>query len=274
MLRIACCIPLAVLAVLAAASVASAPPAEEAITPKAAASLFNGKDLAGFTTWLKDSKRDDQKRVFRIKEGQIHVTGEGFGYLATEKSYRDYRVVVEYQWGKRTDGRKFVRNSGVLLNAVGQDGGANDMWMSCIECQLAQGCVGDLIVIRGKDGLGETIPVRITSDVAIGPDKRPRWKEGGVKQTFTNRQLWWNKHDPDFKELLDTRGKDDVESPLGEWTIVECVCAGSTITVFVNGTKVNAAYDVFPQAGRILLQVEGFEFFVRKYEIGPASRQP
>jgi hypothetical protein len=262
------------LAALVTASVFCAPPNVEAIAPRSTTSLFNGKDLSGFTTWLKETKRADPQRVFRVESGQIHVSGEGFGYLATEKSYRDYYVTVEYKWGKRTDGGKYVRNSGVLLNAVGPDGGANGAWMSCIECQLAQGCVGDLIVIRGKNEQGETIPVRITSDVAIGLDKKPRWKDGGEPQTFTNRQLWWNKHDPDFQELLDTRGKNDVESPLGEWTTVECVCAGSTITVFVNGTKVNTAYDVFPAAGKILLQVEGFELFVRKFEIGPARKQP
>jgi hypothetical protein len=245
--------------------------ADEPIAPREITTLFNGKDLSGLKSWLKESKREDPKKVFRVTDGQLHITGEGFGYLATEKSYRDCRVVVEYKWGKRTDGGKYVRNSGLLLNAIGPDGGANGTWMSCIECQLAQGCVGDLIAIRGKDEKGETIPVQIASDVAIGPDKRPRWKEGGDKQAFTNRQLWWNKHDPDFKELLDTRGKDDVESPLGEWTKVECACEGSTITVFVNGTKVNHAYDVFPAAGKILLQVEGFELFVRRFEVGPSK---
>ena len=255
---------------LASATVAHA--ADESVVPKEATPLFNGKDLAGFSTWLKDTKREDPKKVFRVTDGQIHVTGDGFGYLATEKAYRDYRVVVDYKWGKKTDGGKYVRNSGVLLNAVGPDGGANGTWMSCVECQLAQGCVGDLIVIRGKDDKGETIPVQITSDVATGPDKRPRWSPDGTKTVFTNRQLWWNKHDPDYKELLDTRGKDDVESPLGEWTKVECICAGKSITVIVNGTTVNKAYDVFPAYGKILLQCEGFELFVRRFEIQPLGK--
>ena len=244
----------------------------EPTTPTATTSLFNGKDLTGLEVWLKDTKRDDPKRVFRVTDGQLHLTGDGFGYAATEKAYRDYRVIVEYKWGKKTDGGKFVRNSGLLLNAVGPHGGANGTWMSCIECQLAQGCVGDLIVIRGKDDGGKTIPVSLTSDVELGPDKRPRWTAGGTKTVFTNKQLWWNKHDPDYEELIDTRGKNDVESSLGEWTKVECVCAKDTITVIVNGTTVNKAYDVFPSAGRILVQVEGFELFVRKFEIGPIKK--
>ena len=174
-------------------------------TPKETIPLCNGKDLAGLTTWLKDTKRDDPRKVFSVKDGVIHVSGDGFGYLATEKAYRDYHLTVEFKWGKKTDGGKFVRNSGILLHGTGPDGGANGTWMACIECQLAQGCVGDLIVIRGKD-----IPVSLKAETILGPDKRPRWKAGGEVMTFTNRQLWWNKHEAGFKELLDTRGKDDV----------------------------------------------------------------
>jgi hypothetical protein len=261
---------LAVVSVFACCGVSAA--ADEPVAPKEVVPLFNGKDLTGLTTWLKESKRDDPKKVFRVTDGQLHITGDGFGYIATERAYKDYRVVAEYKWGKKTDGGKYVRNSGVLLNAVGPDGGANGTWMSCVECQLAQGCCGDLIVIRGKDEKGQTVPVSITSDVALGPDKRPRWKEGGEKTTFTNKQLWWNRHDPAFKEFLDTYGKDDVESKLGEWTKVECVCEGATITVYVNGVKVNRAYDVFPAAGKVLFQTEGFELFVRKWELHPLKK--
>jgi hypothetical protein len=258
--------------VLVLAWVSSSVAADEPVAPKEVTPLFNGKNLDGLTTWLKESKHEDPKKVFRVTDGQLHITGDGFGYIATKQAYKDYRVVVEYKWGKKTDGGKYVRNSGVLLNAVGPDGGANGTWMSCIECQLAQGCCGDLIVIRGKDEKGAVIPVSITSDIELGPDKRPRWKEGGTKTVFTNKQLWWNKHDPDFKEFLDTYGKNDVESKLGEWTKVECVCEAATITVFVNGVKVNRAYDVNPAAGKILFQTEGFEIYVRKWEIHPLKK--
>jgi hypothetical protein len=247
----------------------------EPVTPTEVTQLFNGKDLTGLTTWLKDGKRDDPRKVFRVTDGMLHITGDGFGYVATDRPYRDYHVVVEYKWGKRTDGGKYVRNSGVLLHGVGPDGGAGGTWMSCIECQLAQGCVGDLIVIRGKDDKGETIPVQLSAETELAPDgRRHRWKAGGELKTFppTRGQLWWSKHDWDFKELLDTRGKDDVESPVGEWTRVECLCAGKTITVRVNGVTVNRASDVFPSAGKILLQSEGFELFVRKFELRPLEK--
>jgi len=141
--------------------------------------------------------------------------------------------------------------------------------MASIECQLAQGCVGDLIVIRGKDEKGEVIPVTLKAETVLGPDKRPRWKQGGQVRTFTQGQLWWSLHDPDYKELLDTRGKDDVESPLGEWTRVECICAGKRIQIKVNDKLINEAFDVFPSAGKILLELEGFEIFFRKVELQP-----
>ncbi len=235
--------------------------------------LFNGSDLSGLQTWLRDSKRDDPRKVFRVEEGILHISGDGFGYIATEKEYHDYHLTVEFKWGEKTDGGKYVRNSGILLHAVGPHGGAGGTWMSSIECQLAQGCVGDLIPIRGKDDQGKVIPVAFTSDVVIGPDKKPRWQKGGEKRVFTGRQLWWNRHDPDFKELLDTRGKNDVESKKGEWTRVECICAGKTITVKVNGHEVNHCYDAFPSAGKILLQSEGFELFVRRFELRPLKKE-
>src|SRR5438093_1214053 len=175
-------------AALALGLAAGSLPADDAktgpVTPREVIRLFNGRDLTGLTTWLKDTKRDDPRRVFRVTDGILHITGDGLGYAATAKEYRDYHLVVEYKWGQKTDGKKFVRNSGVLLHGTGPDGGANGTWMSSIECQLAQGCVGDLIVIRGKDEQQQTIPVRHTAEVVLGPDKRPRWLPCGGRRTF------------------------------------------------------------------------------------------
>ncbi len=230
--------------------------------------LFNGKDLSGLTTWLKASGRDDPQRVFSVHDGVLHISGEGNGYIATVKEYKDYHLTVEYRWGQRTDGGKYVRNSGILLHGTGPDGGANGTWMASIECQLAQGCVVDLIPIRGKE-----IPVSFKSETVLGPDKRPRWKAGGEVRTFTKGQLWWSLHDPTFKELLDTRGKDDVESPRDQWTRVECISQGGRLQVVVNGTRVNEAFDLVPAAGKILLQSEGFEIDFRRFELRPLSEK-
>jgi hypothetical protein len=244
-------------------------PGEGNDTPPASTTikLFNGKDLTGLTPWVKGTRRDDPKKVFTVRDGMIHVSGEVNGYVATAEMYRDYHLTVEYKWGKRTDGGKYVRNSGILLHGTGPDGSANGTWMASIECQLAQGCVGDMIAIRGKDAKGEVIPVAFKSETVLGPDKRPRWKKGGEVRSFPKGQLWWSLHEPFFKELLDTRGKNDVESPLGEWTRVECICRGPRIQIFVNGTQVNECFDAYPAAGKILLQSEGFEIYFRRFEL-------
>jgi hypothetical protein len=258
---------------LASAMVAPAT-GDEPIKPGKPTPLFKGQDLSGLTTWLKDTQRDDPRQVFIAADGMIRASGEGNGYVATENAYRDYRLVVEYKWGERTNGGKFVRNSGILLHITGPDGGAGGSWPSCIECQLAQGCVGDLIVIRGKDASGETIPVQVAAETELSPDsRRHRWKAGGELKTFppTRGQLWWSRHDWDFNELLDTRGREDMESPLGPWTRVECIAAGNRLSIHVNGQKVNECQSVFPTAGRVALQCEGFEIYFRKFELQPLA---
>src|SRR5207247_7198903 len=81
--------------------------------------LFNGRDLAGLSTWLKDTKHDDPRRVFRVTDGVLHITGDGFGYVATRQAYRDYHLVVEYRRGRKPDRGRVVRNSGTRLHATG-----------------------------------------------------------------------------------------------------------------------------------------------------------
>ncbi len=233
--------------------------------------LFNAKDLTGLYTWLRRSNYEDPLKVFTVVDGMLRITGEDFGYIATREEYSNYHLTVEYKWGSRTYGSKTVRNSGILLHAIGPDGNRSP-WMASIECQLAQGCVGDFIVIRGKHEDGTAIPVTITSETVVGADGRTRWKKGGAKTAYSGKQFWWSQHDPEFKELIDTRGSFDVESPLGEWTRVECICNQDRITIVVNGVTVNECFDGFPSKGKILLESEGFEIYFRKFEVRPLTK--
>jgi hypothetical protein len=263
----------ALLTVYAGLAAAAEKPAGDPVAPREVVKLFNGKDFTGFYTWLKATGYEDPHKVFTVEDGVIHVSGEGAGYLATEKAYKDYHLVVEYKWGKRTDGSKYVRNSGVLLHGIGPDGAANGTWTTCLECQLAQGCEGDLIVIRGKDASGKPVPATITCETEIAADKKTRWKQGGTKTVYSGKQFWWSKHQPFFEELRDTRGKDDVASPLGQWTKVECLCDGSRVTIKINGVAVNECFDAFPAAGKILLQNEGNEIYFRNVELHPLKKK-
>src|SRR5881296_123645 len=70
------------------------------VSPNERIHLFNGKDLSGFYTWLVDTKREDPRHVFVVTNGVIRISGEGLGYLATEKEYQDYHP---RQWRDRLD---------------------------------------------------------------------------------------------------------------------------------------------------------------------------
>lgn len=85
-------------------TVSAADPPETALRERAkpsAVALFNGKNLDGWYTWLVDAKYEDPRKVFSVVNGQLRISGDGFGYLATRESYRNYHLVVEYRWGQR-----------------------------------------------------------------------------------------------------------------------------------------------------------------------------
>src|SRR5207237_834050 len=77
-----------------------------------------------YTHFQKLGKNNDPEQVFTVRDGMIHVSGTVFGYLATEKEYENYHLVVEFKWGERTGPRRKdqARDSGGLLDAVGPDG--------------------------------------------------------------------------------------------------------------------------------------------------------
>ena len=128
---------------------------------------------------------------------------------------------------------------------------------------------GTVILIKGKKVDGESYPGSISSNTVVGEDGKTRWQTDGKKTIYSGKQFWWSKHQAFFKELIDTRGTNDVASPLGEWTKVECVCNGAKITIKINGVTVNECFDANPAAGQILLQSEGHEVFFRNMEIRP-----
>lgn len=262
-----------------AAVVLAASVQEEAISPKEALALFNGKDLSGFTSWLVDSKREDPRRVFTVADGMLRISGDGLGYLATDKPYRDYRVVVEFKWGLRNwRGREGkARDSGLFLHSAGPDGNSYDgggAFKAAIECNIMEGAVGDFLLINGKGADGKRIPLRATAEAAEGRDRDgwPTWKRGGGRVTLDRGgRISWSGRDADWKDVFGFRGKGDVESAAGEWTRVECACEGRKITVSVNGTVVNEAVEVEPSGGKLLLQCEGSEIFFRRFELHPVK---
>ncbi|MEW4528047.1 DUF1080 domain-containing protein [Maioricimonas sp. JC845] len=256
--------------------------AGEPVTPTETIRLLNGKDLSAFYTWLRDTKYEDPRKVFTLQpDGTLRISGDGFGGLVTNEEYADYYLVMEYRWGTKTwEPRKDrSRDGGLLLHCQGPDGnfgGSKDQpgpWMNSVECQIIEGGVGDILVLPSKDADGNPLPASATCTIVRDRDGEAVWSPDGKAEVFTRGRINWFGRDPDWKDVLGIRGPKDVDSPGQEWTLLECFVAGDTLTYRVNGVIVNRATDVFPKHGKILLQTEGAEMFVRKLELRPLPKE-
>jgi len=223
------------------------------VRPETTIRLFDGKSLDGFETWLVDTHREDPLRVFSVVDQvdgapAIRISGERWGGLVTRGSYRDYRLIVEFRWGLATWGerRNRARDSGVLVHAQGAPGNTgadgNGPWMRSVEAQVIEGGVGDIILVAGFEAARRITP-RLTARAGTDRDDR-----------------------------LGFRGKQDVESPYGEWTRLEVVADGDRLTCLVNGTVVNEASGSSFAEGPILIQSEGAEIYYRRIDLEPLKK--
>jgi len=255
------------------------PEPSEAIAPTdGVIRLFDGKTLGDCYTWLTTSQRADPHKVFRVENGVLHFTGDGLGALVTNKRYRDYHLVLEFKWGDRTwgDRAKNARDSGLLVHSNGVDGAYDGAWMPAVEVQIIEGGVGDFVPVPGNDVSGKPVALSYTCNVARDPDGEVIWDPKGPRETFSQtgklRRVNWYGRDSGWSDTKDFRGKLDVDSPRGEWTRMDVICDGGHIETYVNGKKVNEAFDVSPSAGRIQLQTELAEIFFRRWELWPIGK--
>lgn len=242
--------------------------------------LFDGRDLSSFYTWLADSRYADPDRVFSVVDDidgspAIRVSGEHWGGLISRQEFSDYHLIVEFRWGLLTWGerRKKSKDSGILLHCQGPDGNTSKdfrgPWMESIECQIIQGGVGDLILVDGYDTSGKPVNPRITVTASRDRDNENIYDPNAPAREFLSGRINWFGRDPDWDDVLGFRGRKDVESPEGQWTRIEVICEGDTITNIVNGTTVNVATRSSLTEGKILLQSEGAEIYFRKVTLIP-----
>jgi len=250
----------------------AAEPKDDAIRPTEVVRLFNGRDLTGLYSHLQDTKYEDPRGVFSVVDGQLRISGDGLGYLATKGAYRDYHLVTEFKWGKQVWGpRKLAtKDSGILVHATGADGNAGP-WMASIECQLIEGGTGDFIVVPGKNAEGAPIDVSLVCEATKDRDGEAIWKRGAKRETFRSGRINWFGRDEDWKDTLSFRGRQDVEKPDGEWNTLEVICDGGHVVNKLNGVVVNEGFDATPAGGKILFQTEYAELFFRKIELHPLA---
>src|SRR5438270_4907063 len=206
-------------------------------------SLFNGKDLDGWDTWLgKPNKgkdvvglNKDPKKVYTVVEADgkpaIRISGEIFGALTSKQEHENYHLKLEFKWGEKKwpPREKDVRDSGLLYHCVGPHGAAGTYWMRSQECQIQEHDCGDYWSVAGARVDVEAKPVSGKPFSAI------KYEKGGTRYTVP-RQF----KTADGKARTDPRiiKSPDNEHPTGEWNTIELLTVGGTSVHVVNG-KVN-----------------------------------
>ncbi|MBM3778115.1 MAG: DUF1080 domain-containing protein [Acidimicrobiia bacterium] len=252
-----------------------------ALQAKPSIRLFNGKDLSGWYSHIRGlGRNNDEKRVYRVTDGMLHVTGEMNGGLMTEQAYGNYRLVVEYRWtdrGMAAPRTGQAKDCGLLIHCGKEDAVAVGTWPQSIQCQIYQGAVGDLVLLPGTDHLS----AMIEGDERPGgfqyvPGAKAQLRQAGGDTRF-NINTHLNK-DPNWKNVTDFRSPNGAERPHGEWNTVEVIADHDTLTFIVNGRTVNKATNLTVTtngtkgpytSGAIGIQSEGGEILFRRFELFP-----
>lgn len=229
-------------------------------------SLFNGKNLKNWDIFLGSpitgfedlAKKATPASTYSIVEMDgikvIHISGDIFASLATKKEYADYHLRLEFKWGEKVYGK---RNSGLLYHSYGPFGVAFGTWMANIEHQLMHENLGDTYLMANTYCESKVLK----SDDGKSFNYSPQGQLTSFSETDNGRSV--------------KKGKN-AEKPLGEWNTVDLYCFGQTAVHVVNGqvvmvntncSKVENELKLPLTKGKIQLQSEGGEFFIRKIEI-------
>ncbi|MBA4149258.1 MAG: DUF1080 domain-containing protein [Verrucomicrobia bacterium] len=185
----------------------------------------------------------DPDKVFQWKNGNLHISGQHYGYIATKGDYSNYVLVAEYKYGDKTWAPRLnnARDSGILCHFVGRD----HVWPKSIEAQIIEGGSGDILVVSGA---------KLTID---GVTKGPRIE----RFDRPGRSPW--------KDVKGFVGPNEVEKPHGQWNTMKILCDRDIFGVWVNDHKTLIGSNAVPQAGKILVQSEGAEMIFRRLELQP-----
>jgi hypothetical protein len=244
-------------------------------------SLFNGKDLSGWSTWITmqppvDNMKvptsvrglnKDPLKVVTVVDGMLRVSGEEWGAVSTTGEYENFHLKFDFKWGTRKWPPRLTipRDSGMLYYAVGPAGAQDGNWMRSHEFQLQEGFCGDHYSLD-----------HVMVDAHAGDANQGNWK--------------FHRYDASMPLVTDSQTRilrqGNYEKPSGEWNTMEIIADGKTLIHIVNGHEVlrmeNSRQIVDGKAvpltrGKFSIQSEGSEAFFRNIEIkplrGPASAE-
>jgi len=246
--------------------------------------LFNGKDLAGWDTYIGPDLDDngkpitgtpiglnnDPKHVFTIVddggENVIRISGENWGAISTKNEYENYHLQLRFKWGQLSWGQKKgkKKDSGLLYHSVGKYGADYGAWMRSQEFQVEEGNCGEYWGVAG--GFAD-IPVVKKSETEYLYDPKgtlTTFKEGGAQGRHCMKSI-------------------DAEKPSGQWNTLDLYCHGDTSIHIVNGKvmmilyhnkQMDNGHELPLTRGKIQIQSEGAEIFYKDIKIQAIEKLP
>ncbi len=200
-------------------------------TPK---SLFNGKDLTGFTLDIPEADTvANLPPSFIVRNGILVSMGNPIGHLITKKSYKNYRLDIEYRFASKPG------NCGVLVHAS-TPRVLYKTFPQSLEVQMEHNNAGDFWCIK------EDITVA-NMEAQRGPKAEWGTQEGKQRRVMNLT--------------------NNTENALGEWNKMTIFCIGKKVTVYLNNILVNDGYNCTASKGKIALQAEGAEVEFRKFSL-------
>jgi len=252
-------------------------------------SLFNGRDLADWDTWLgyRDpavTYQDNPAQpigagpvgatMFSVVEEDgapaIRVDGATWGSIVNRRELSNYHLRLQYKWsGKRHAPRLALpENNGLLYHSNGEPGSVYGTWMPAVEFEIMTGSTGMVVPV------GTQIGVR----TFVGQDRRlaeyphRRYMVGG--REIDVAQPAWN-----------VENGRDAEHPVGVWNTLDLYVLGDRAIHVVNGVPVMEVHNLTVTdratgerrpltSGRIQFQSEGAETFFRNIQVTPIASLP
>nr|WP_294871041.1 DUF1080 domain-containing protein [uncultured Pedobacter sp.] len=251
--------------------------------PSSWQTLFNGKDLKGWDTYLAPDYDDagkpitgipiglnnDPKRVFTVlkqdEENVIRISGESWGAISTKKEYENYHLQLQFKWGKLKWGQKKNSNkdSGLLYHSVGKYGADYGSWMRSQEFQIDEGNCGDYWGVAG--GAADIPAIKEGNNYIYRPEgKLITFREDSQTGRFCKKG-------------------SDAERPSGEWNTVDLYCYGDTSIHVMNGKvmmvlyhnkQIDSGKELSLRKGKIQIQSEGAEVYYKGIKIQQISSLP
>lgn len=247
-------------------------------------SLFNGKDLTGWDTYIGpayDTARkkfdslpgpglnNDPHKIFSVVEvdGEpaIRISGAGFGGLSTTEEFSNYHLTVQFKWGEAKHAPKLndMRDSGLLYHGVGDHGADFGFWLRSQEFQVQEGDCGDYWGVGG--GAFDVPVMKAENDFIYNP--------AGEMTSFSEKS-------PAGRHAVKS---PDAEYPTGEWNTLEVYCYGDSAVHVVNGVvnmklyksrQLDSDAEKPLKKGKIQFQSEGAEVYYRRIELERIAAMP